>query len=65
MREGESRVLDGGLTKIMDCIVPIRDSREFKRGHTKYMHCIVPSESRGVHGFDGGLTKSVHCNVLG
>ena len=41
----------------MDCIVPIRDSREFKRGQTKYMHCIEPSESRGVHGFDKGLTK--------
>ena len=40
MREGESRVFDGGL----DCIVPIRDSMVFDRGQTKYMHCIVPSE---------------------
>ena len=47
----------------MDCIVPIWDSREFKRSKTKYMHCIVPSESRGVHGFDKSLAKSMLCIV--
>ena len=44
MREGESRVFDGGL----DCIVPIRDSMVFDRGQTKYMHCIVSRESAVV-----------------
>ena len=41
LREGESRVFNGGL----DCIVPIRDSMVFDRGQTKYMHCIVSRES--------------------
>ena len=59
MREGESSVFDGGLTKIMDCIVPIRDSREFKRGETEYMHCIVPRESSGVEGFSGSVLLNI------
>ena len=48
VRKGESKVFDGGLTKIMDCIVPIRDSMVFDRGQTKYMHIIVPRESAVV-----------------
>ena len=57
MREGESRVFDGGL----DCIVPIRDSMVFDRGQTKYMHCIVPRQSAVVEsrGFSGCVLLNI------
>ena len=61
VREGESRVFDGGLTEIMEYIVPIRDSMVFDRGQTKYMHCIVPRESAVVESmfFSGSVLLNI------